>query len=114
MAEAADLVVDALDLLGHGGGRADEPVVLGAIGRRHVRVGHLRAVLQIVEEPEIGEERQEVLVHHPAHHAAHREAPRLLVGLGDEDLADHAPDRAVGRAPAALGADWTDSQWLPT
>ena len=102
-AEAADLVPDLLDLLGDRVGRADDPVVLGAIVDRDVAVGHLGLVLQILEEAEVAEQREEVLTHHAAHRAG-RELPRLLVGVGDEHLAHQAPVVAVRRAPALGGA----------
>ena len=50
------------------------------------------------------QQRQEVLAHHPAHHRADRQPPRLLVGLGDEHLAHQPPVAAPRRAAADLRA----------
>ena len=54
--------------------------------------------LEIFEEAKLAEQRQEVLPHHAPHAAADGELHRLLVGVGHEDLAHHAPLVAVGRA----------------
>src|SRR5713226_5910930 len=72
-AEAADLLVDLVESLGHRGRRAHQPVVASAVFWRHVGVGHVRLVLQELGEAEGGEEGQEVFSHHAAHHAARGE-----------------------------------------
>src|SRR5512132_868266 len=82
LAEAADVLVDRLQLLRHRRRRADQPVVLRAIVRGDVGIGHLRLVLQVLEKAEAGQQGQEVFRHHPAHHATDRQPPGLRVGLG--------------------------------
>src|SRR3954471_20158023 len=52
-AEAADLVVDFFDLLGDGRGRADDPVVAGAIVDGDVGVGDVGCGLEIILETEM-------------------------------------------------------------
>src|SRR5690348_12128323 len=48
-AEAAGIVVYTLELLGHRRGRADDPIVLRAIGRRHVGIRDVRIMLEEFE-----------------------------------------------------------------
>ena len=66
------------------------------------RIRHLGRMLQIILEAEMAEQRQEIFAHHPAHHVAGRELPRLLIGIGDEHLA-HQPPVAAVRLAAGLG-----------
>src|SRR5260370_29229355 len=58
-------------------------------------------MLEILGELEIRHERQQVLAHHAAHHAADAIAMRLFVSIGDENLADDSPVLAARPRAAA-------------
>src|SRR5205085_1997261 len=64
-AEATDLAIDGLDLLGHRRGRANNPVVTGTILYGDVAIRHVWRMLEIVLEAEVTEQRQEIFAHHP-------------------------------------------------
>src|SRR5260370_24924247 len=62
-------------------------------------------MLEILGELEIRHERQQVLAHHAAHHAADAIAMRLFVSVRDENLADDSPvlpARPRAAAPRAV------------
>ena len=103
--KTADLAIDRLDLFGHRCGRADDPVVPGAILDRDVAVRHIGRMLEIILEAEMAEQRQKVFAHHPAHHVAGRKLPGFLVGVGDEHFAHQSPIRPARLAPGFGGAD---------
>ena len=102
-AESPDLVVHALDLLDDCRRRADQPIVLGAVFRGDVAVGNRLVMFQKLDDPDIGQQGQKVLPHHAAHLRADRQAPGLLVGIGDKDLAHQAPIGPARGAAAAPG-----------
>jgi len=52
----------------------------------------------------LAEERQEILAHHAAHHAADASFVCGVIGVGDEDLAHDAPIAPVGSGVRAAGA----------
>ena len=76
----------------------------GAVGGGDVLVGNRRVVLEVFKEAEIAEQRQEILVHHAAHHAVYRQAHGFLIRVRDEHLPHHAPVAAGGGAAGAFGA----------
>ena len=56
-AEATDLTIDFLDLVGNRRRRADDPVVTGAIVDGNVRVRHVGGMLEVILEAEVAEQR---------------------------------------------------------
>ena len=106
-AEPADLVIHALDLLDDGRGGADQPIVGRAVFRGDIAVGDRLVVLQELDDADILQQGQEIFPHHPAHLRAHGEAPSLLVGVGDKDLAYETPVGAA-RVPAAAPRPFLD------